>query len=58
MPSQQEFTSYAEIHETHTGVVTLIGDRAPWFDAHPVDTSGELADAHKHAIDAVVGRLR
>jgi aminoglycoside phosphotransferase family enzyme/predicted kinase len=30
----------------------------PWFDAYPIDTGGELATAHKHAVDAVLGRLR
>jgi aminoglycoside phosphotransferase family enzyme/predicted kinase len=30
----------------------------PWFDAYPVDTGGELAEAHKHAVDAVLERLR
>lgn len=30
----------------------------PWFDAFPIDTGGDLADAHKHAVDVVLGRLR
>jgi predicted kinase len=30
----------------------------PWFDAYPIDTGGELATAHKHAVDAVLSRLR
>ncbi len=30
----------------------------PWPDAVAVDTGGELADAHKHAVDVVLGRLR
>ncbi|GAA0630611.1 AAA family ATPase [Sporichthya brevicatena] len=29
----------------------------PWSDAVPVDTGGELADAHKHAVDVVLGAL-
>lgn len=30
----------------------------PWFDAYPIDTGGDLAAAHKHAVDIVLGRLR
>jgi predicted kinase len=29
-----------------------------WFDAYPIDTTGELATAHKNAVDVVLGRLR
>jgi aminoglycoside phosphotransferase family enzyme/predicted kinase len=30
----------------------------PWFDAYPIDTGGDLAAAHKHAVEVVLGRLR